>query len=170
MAERFREALGIMQRIDVPVVALGGGVLIANFELEKQGFWYANVTKNAKRFSDSVLPLAVGIVGIITRQPLLQKMILIAGMLAIKDAYMEYMAKEPWVRANSGEELEIWNFDASSEVSVVIDGSPVSFTATPTTDSNGYAKVTLPSAMDSGLHRIVVYTAGGKAWAGFVVV
>jgi hypothetical protein len=52
----------------------------------------------------------------------------------------------------------------------VIDGAEVAFATRPTTDANGYAKITLPSAMSSGLHTIVVWTEGSKAWAGYAVV
>ena len=166
MAEVLRQ----ITRIDIPTTLVGGACLIGSYEARKQDFWYKNVTKNVRRFDDAVLPIAVGIVGIIIRQPVLQKMLVLGFMVAIKDAYLEYYAKEPWVRANSETELEMWNFDASSVVHVVIDGSEVTFSTAPTTDANGYAKVTLPSAMAAGLHRVVVWTEGGKAWAGFVVV
>jgi hypothetical protein len=90
-------------------------------------------------------------------------------MLAIKDAYNEAM-KTPFAYADDASTIEIWGFDASKPVHVVIDGAEVSFSTRPTTDANGYAKITLPSAMSAGLHTLVVWTEGGKAWAGPAVV
>ncbi len=162
------QVLERIRRIDVPTTALGAAMLIASFEARKQAVWYQSVTKNVGRFDDSVIPLAVGVVGMITNQPLLERMIIVGLMLAINDSYLEWLAKEPYVKALDASTLELTNFDASSNVHIIVDGSPVTITPTPTTDANGYAKVTLPSALASGTHRIVVYTEGGKAFAGFV--
>jgi len=164
------EVLAAVRRIDVPTTALGAACLIGSYELRKQAFWYRYVTKQVGRFDESVLPLAVGIAGVITRNALLQKMLIVGLMLAINDAYLDYVAKEPWVVAKDASTLQLKNFDAGSRVHVVIDGAEVSFTTAPTTDSAGNATVTLPSPMSSGLHKLVVYTEGGKGWAGYVVV
>jgi hypothetical protein len=165
MAQVLRE----VTRIDIPTTILGGALLIGTEELPKQSFWYKNVTKYAKRFDESVLPIAVGVVGVVIRQDVLRKMLIVGLMLAIKDAYNEAM-KTPFVYADDASTIEIWGFDASSGVHVVIDGTEVTFTTRPTTDANGYAKITLPSAMSAGLHTLVVWTEGGKAWAGPAVV
>ena len=165
MAQVLRE----ITRIDVPTTLLGGALLIGTKELQKQAFWYKNVTKFAKRFDDSVLPIAVGVVGIVIRQDALRRMLVLGLMLAIKDAYDEAM-KSPFVYANDASTIEIWGFDASKPVHVVIDGTEVAFATRPTTDANGYAKITLPSAMSAGLHTLVVWTEGSKAWAGYAVV
>jgi len=162
------EVLQRLRRIDVPTTALGAAMLIASFEARKQAVWYQSVTKNVGRFDDSIIPIAVGVVGMITNQPLLERMIIVGLMLAIHDSYLEWLAKEPYVKAIDASTLELTNFDASSAVHAVVDGKPVSFATAPTTDSNGYAKVTLPSALASGTHRIVVWTEGGKAFAGFI--
>jgi hypothetical protein len=165
MAQVLRE----ITRIDVPTTLLGGALLIGAKELPKQAFWYKSVTKYARRFDDAVLPTAVGVVGVVLRQDTLRRMLVLGLMLAIKDAYAEAM-KEPFVYATDASTIEIWGFDASKPVHVVIDGAEVAFATRPTTDANGYAKITLPSAMSSGLHTIVVWTEGSKAWAGYAVV
>jgi hypothetical protein len=165
MAQVLRE----VTRIDVPTTLLGGALLIGAEELRKQGFWYKSVTKYTRRFDEAVLPIAVGVVGIIIRQDTLRRMLVLGLMVAIKDAYDEAM-KAPFVYADDASTLEIWGFDASKPVHVVIDGTEVSFTTRPMTDTNGYAKITLPTAMSSGLHTLVVWTEGTKAWAGYAVV
>lgn len=160
----------VLRRIDLTTTALVAGVYLGQEILPEQSFWYKNVTINAKHFDPAALPLAVGVIGFLTRKPPLDKMLIIGLAEAIRDTYKAFVAKKPFVVAKDASTLNIENFDASSAVSVVIDGKPVSFTTAPTTDANGKAAITLPSAMTSGTHKVVVYTAGGASWAGIVVV
>jgi len=164
MAEVLRQ----ITRIDIPTTVLGGGLLIAAKELRKQSIWYKNVTKYAGRFDEATLPIAAGVVGTVIRQPVLQKMLIVGLMISIKNAYDEF-TKEPWVYAPDALTLECKYFDANSRVNVVIDGATVSFATEPTTDANGYAKITLPTAIEAGVHTVIVWTGGGKAWSGIVV-
>ena len=160
----------VLRRIDLTTTALVAGVYIGQEVLPEQGFWYKNVTVNAKHFDPAALPLAVGLVGFLTRRPPFDKMLIIGLAEAIRDTYRAYVAKKPIVVAKDASTLYIENFDANSAVSVVIDGKPVTFTTPPTTDASGKATITLPSPMASGVHKVVVYTAGGASWAGVAVV
>ncbi|MEM4451459.1 MAG: hypothetical protein QXF74_05655 [Nitrososphaerota archaeon] len=157
----------VIRRLDITTTVLGGAVLIGEKELRKLAPYYKNVYKYTKWFDDAVLPLAVGAVGVAIRQSLLQKMFVLGLMQAIRGAYDGFVAKEPFVYASDSTTLEIWNFDANETPRLIVDGSPI--TVNVTTDSNGYAKITLPSALSSGVHAIAVATSS-KAWGGLVVV
>lgn len=160
---------GLARRIDIGTTVLGGGVLIAEDELVKQKTWYDNVVKNLKYFHNTALPIAIGVVGLfVPRYAMLAKMLIVAGMQAIYDAYVAYVAKRPWVTAKDASTLLLENFDANTTVRVFIDGEEVTFTTPPTTDDAGKAEVTLPSAMTTGIHEVVVIA--GKGWVGYVVV
>ncbi|MEM1925383.1 MAG: hypothetical protein QXH44_09980 [Pyrobaculum sp.] len=156
----------VIRRLDITTTVLGGAVLIGEKELRKLAPYYKNVYKYTRWFDDAVLPLAVGAVGVAVRQPLLQKMFILGLMQAIRGAYDGFVAKEPFVYADSST-IEIWNFDAGETPKVIIDGSSV--TVNVTTDSNGYAKITLPSELSAGVHAVAVATSK-KAWGGLVVV
>lgn len=157
----------VIRRLDITTTVLGGAVLIGEKELRKLAPYYKNVYKYTRWFDDAVLPLAVGAVGVAIRQPLLQKMFVLGLMQAIRGAYDGFVAKEPFVYASDSSTIEIWNFDAGETPKVIIDGSSV--TVNVTTDNAGYAKISLPSALSSGIHAVAVATSK-KAWGGLVVV
>lgn len=161
---------GLARRIDIGTTVLGGGVLIAEDELVKQKTWYDNVVKNLRHFHNTALPIAIGVVGLfVPRYAMLAKMLILAGMQAIYDAYVAYIAKRPFVVAKDSKTLSLENFDANKTVEVYIDGERVDFGGTPpTTDEAGKAEVTLPSDMTTGVHEVVVIA--GKGWVGYVVV
>jgi len=163
--EKITEAI---KRIDVTTVATGGACFIGAYELQKNKQWYDYVVKYTKRFNEAVLFAVVGVIGlVVSRLAPLSKMLVVACMLAIRDAYIEYVAKRPWVTLKDASTLEIENFDPNTEVTVYVDGSQVSFQTAPTTDASGKAEITLPSALESGVHEITVIA--GKSWTGFVV-
>ncbi|MEM4489222.1 MAG: hypothetical protein QXK88_10610 [Desulfurococcaceae archaeon] len=157
----------VIRRLDITTTVLGGAILIGEKELRKLAPYYKNVYKFTRWFDDAVLPLVVGAIGVAIRQPLLQKMFVLGLMQAIKGAYDGFVAKEPFVYASDSSTIEVWNFDAGEVPRLVIDGSVVSVTAT--TDNTGYAKISLPSALSSGIHAVAVATSK-KAWGGLVVV
>lgn len=161
--ESIRAVLG---RINVGSVALGAALLIAPKELRKQAVWYNNVTKNVRRYDDAVLAVAVGLVGAITRNDLLQRALIYGLAFSIKDIYDEMVAKEPFVVMTT-DYVEGWNFDANETVTLIVDGRAVPDTIT--TDANGHFKYTPAAKYASGTHDIVVATSR-KAFSAKVAI
>ncbi len=161
--ETIRTLIG---RINVGSVALGAALLIAPKELRKQAMWYNSVTKNVRRYDDAVLGIAVGLVGAIARQELLERAIIYGLAFAIRDVYDEMIAKEPFVVMQTGY-IEGWNFDANSPVTIVVDGATI--TDRIATDANGYFKYTPATPFTAGVHDIVV-TTPTKAFGGKVAI
>ena len=155
------EVLNAFRRINIGSVALGSALLIGPKELRKQAFWYGNVTKFTKRYDDATLGIAVGLVGIVTGQEILERGLVWGLALAIKDVYEDMVAKTPFVYV-SPSQVEGWNFDANANVELYIDGRKV--TDTITTDANGYFKYTPATALASGSHTVVAVTPN-KAYA-----
>jgi hypothetical protein len=160
------EVLGALKRINVGSVALGSALIIAPKELRKQKFWYSNVTKLTKRYDDAVISVAVGLVGIVTGQELLERALVWGLAFAIDDIYEDMVAKTPFVYVTSTN-VEGWNFDANAHVDLYIDGQPVRDTIT--TDANGYFKYTPSTALASGSHTVVAVTPN-KAYSETVAI
>jgi hypothetical protein len=135
---------------------LGSVLLIAPKELRKQAFWYTNVTKTAKRYDGAVLAIAVGLVGAVTRQELLQRALVWGLAITINEIYDDTIAKKPFVLVQSNQ-IEGWNFDPNENVILIVDGTQVRETVT--TDANGYFKYTPATALASGTHTIVAATS-----------
>jgi hypothetical protein len=150
------EVLNAFRRINIGSVALGSALLIASKELRKQTFWYNNVTKLTKRYDNAVLGIAIGLVGIVTGQELLERGLVWGLAFAISDIYEEMVAKTPFIYVTS-QQVEGWNFDANAQVTLYIDGEPVRDTIT--TDANGYFKYTPSTALASGSHTVVAVTS-----------
>lgn len=150
--ETVRNLLG---RVNIGSAVLGGALLIAPKELRKQAMWNTNVTKLVRRYDDAVLAFAVGLIGAVTRQDLLQRAMIYALAFSINDVYAEMVAKEPFIVVQSGS-IEGFNFDANASVELYIDGSKV--TATITSDANGHFTYTPSTALASGTHTVVALT------------
>jgi len=160
------EVLNAFRRINIGSVALGSALLIATKELRKQAFWYGNVTKFTKRYDDATLGIAVGLVGIVTGQELLERGLVWGLALAVKDVYEDMVAKAPFVYVTASQ-IEGWNFDANTQVKVYIDGREIQ--AEIVTDANGHFKYTFPTALYSGSHTIVAVTPN-KAYSETVAI
>jgi len=150
------------------------GIGISGFSLvgeraldENVAMWHKWMGK-LRQVRKGVLPTIVGVVGVGTG--FLSEEPLTTGLANMIDGAFEFfIEKKPFVYAPDASTLEIFNFDANADVSITIDGSAVSFSTAPKTDADGYAKITLPSAMASGKHEVIVKTSK-KAWYGFVAV
>jgi len=160
------EVLNAFKRINIGSVALGSALLVATKELRKQAFWYGNVTKLAKRYDDAVLGIAVGLVGMVTNQEILERGLVWGLALAVKDVYEDMVAKTPFVYVTSSQ-IEGWNFDANAPVTLFIDGNQV--TGRIETDANGYFKYTPDTALASGSHTVVAVTYN-KAYSETVAI
>jgi len=137
--------------------------------LKNKGF-VNSVVKNLKQWSKPVLYFGISLViFIIAGERLTEGRLALAGRavrsigsLGIKYAIHYGVREEPFLVPLDLQTIEVFNLDPNANITVVVDGSEVSFSTTPTTDGNGYAKITLPSALSEGTHKILVHT-GFKA-------
>ncbi|RLG81363.1 MAG: hypothetical protein DRO40_09770 [Thermoprotei archaeon] len=140
-------------------------------EARKNGQIYDSLYKNMKQWTEPILLTGISLVAYILVAPRLRgqyvelavRIIRAVGDLGVMKAWEQGLKDEPFLVVNSSSEIEVFNLDADANVKVYIDGSEVTFQTAPKTDANGYAKITLPSAMSTGTtHKILVHT-GFKA-------
>ncbi len=134
---------------------------------------YYKFTSKIEKLDDGVIPAVYGLVGGLVADrfelPGWDGALSVGIAEVLKGVYARYVAKEPIVVALDASTLEVYNLDPNAEVKVTIDGTAVSFQTAPKTDSNGYAKITLPSPMAAGKHEVVVMTTKKAAYAKVVV-
>ena len=136
-------------------------------EAMKNAGFVSAVVKNLKQWSEPILfwgiSLAVWILAGNRIPQLAARAIRAAGSLGIMKAIGYGIRDYPFAVLIDAQTLEVFNLDPNATVKVIIDGSEVSFQTAPATDGNGYAKITLPSALDTTkTHKILVHT-GFKA-------
>lgn len=145
------------------MVLVGGKYVYENFGLVHKYLGYA------RNCNEAILPLTYGLIGSVVGLPGSEES-LVVGIAKGLDGVMDaFVLKKPFAYAKDASTIEAFNLDANSAVEVYVDGSKVSFTTPPTTDSNGNVVITLPSPMSAGRHDVIVKTSV-KAWAGSVAV
>lgn len=140
--------------------------------MKNQGF-VNTVLKNLKMWSKPVLYFGVSLaIFVVAGERLTQERLALAGRavrsigsLGIKYALHYGLREEPFLVPLDTQTIEVFNLDPNANVKVIIDGSEMSFTTAPTTDANGYAKITLPSTLGEGVHKILVHTGFKAAYA-----
>ena len=130
-------------------------------ELKKQSFM-VQVVKTLKHYTDAVLGVAISAISIAVaaaRMPeLAVRAVRVIGSYGVYKALNKLARREPSVVITATDTVEVINLDANKTVEVWMDGSKVSFATAPTTDANGNASITLPSALSAGVHKIMVNT------------
>jgi len=146
----------------------GGTMYVFEFgvaELKKQSFM-AGLIKTLKHYTDSVLAIAISAISIAVaaaRMPeFAVRAVRVIGSYGVYKALNKLTRREPSVVLTATNTVDVINLDANKTVEVWVDGSKVSFTTAPTTDANGNASITLPSALTAGTHQVLVHT-GFKA-------
>ena len=141
-------------------------------ELKKQSFMWPLI-KSFKQYFEPAMDVIISLVTYFAlrstmgeRIPVLAyRAIRAGGSYGVYDAFATVIRDKPKVVITAPNTVEVFNLDPSQTVSVKIDGSAVSFTTPPTTDGNGYAKITLPSALAEGVHTVQVSTNVKCAYA-----
>jgi hypothetical protein len=150
-------------------IAVEGGVMSA-YEygvsyLKKQKFMFG-VIKTLKNWTDTVLALIVSVVAYALLANTLPeygvRAVRVLGSWGVKEAILVGIRHRPGVVISATNTVEVFGLDGGKEVEVWVDGSRVSFSTPPKTDANGYAKITLPSALSAGVHKVLAHT-GFKA-------
>jgi hypothetical protein len=134
-------------------------------ELKKQSFM-AGIIKTLKHYTDAVLAIAISAISIAVaaaRMPeFAVRAVRVIGSFGVYKALNKLTRREPSVVLTDTSTIDVINLDANKTVEVWVDGSKVTFTTAPTTDANGKASITLPSALAAGAHQVLVHT-GFKA-------
>jgi len=144
--------------------------------LKNKGF-VDSVVKNLKMWAKPVLYFGVSlVVFVLAGDKLVQGRLALAGRavraigsLGIKYAIHYGVREIPFLVPLDTQTIEVYNLDPNETVKVIIDGSEVSFSTAPTTDGNGYAKITLPSALEEGTHKILAHTGFKAVYAEIYV-
>lgn len=130
-------------------------------QLKKQSFMVGMI-KTLKQYTDGVLAVGLSAVSIAlaaARMPeIAVRAVRVIGSLGVKKLIENLACMKPAVIALDTSNIEAFCLDASKTVNVFVDESEVSFQTPPTTDSKGYVKITLPSPLSKGSHKILVHT------------
>ncbi len=127
---------------------------------------YLGYLRQAK---DMVVPLAYSAVGMVMNLPGADDAMAVGIASGLRGAFDAFIFKKPFAYAKDASTIEVFNLDANATITVIIDGSEVSFSTAPTTDANGNATITLPTALSAGKHDLIVKTTK-KAFYGAIVV
>jgi len=165
----------IIEKLRAKVTSVGIGGASGGLALTLNDALYENIPfvhkylGELRHAKDFVVPTAVGIAGLALDIEGVDSAITVGVAEGIKGAFDIFVFKRPFAFAKDSTTLKVFNLDPNEAVEVWVDGSKVSFTTAPTTDSAGNATITLPTALASGKHEIVVKTSK-KAFYGYVAV
>ena len=137
-------------------------------ELKKQSFM-TGLVKTLKHYTDAVLAIAISAISIAVaaaRMPeFAVRAVRVIGSYGVYKALSKLTRREPSIVLTDTSTVDVINLDPNKTVEVWVDGSKVSFTTAPTTDANGNASITLPSALAAGTHKVMVNTGFKAAFA-----
>jgi hypothetical protein len=168
VAEALR---GIIEKIREK--AIGSG--IAGLSLVLNDVMYENIAFVHKylgylrQAKDCVVPLGYGAVGLGFNLMGSDEALTVGIASGLKGVFDALVFKKPFAFAKDPSTIQVYNLDPNDTIQVIVDGSAVTFATAPMTDSNGNATITLPSALASGKHEIIVKTSK-KAFYGAVAV
>lgn len=169
MAEVVRRAGEMLQpwamAVGIEGVAMFG-IDYALKELKKQKF-FVTVKKTLKNYTEPAVAIGISLVSIAIASAELPELVVRAiraiGSWGVYKALLRLINVEPYVMVADPSTIEAWGLDTSKAVNIYIDASAVTVTAT--TDSKGYVKVTLPSALTEGTHQVMIHTGFKSAFS-----
>jgi hypothetical protein len=170
MATPLRPAIspGQLQAYGIAVGIEGGTMAAYEYGisyLKKQKFMFGTI-KVLKNWTDTVLAVVISIVAYILLANMLPehgvRAIRVLGSWGVKEAILVGIRHRPVAVLTANNTVEVFGLDASKTVEVWVDGSKVSFETAPSTDGAGYAKITLPTTLTAGAHKVLAHT-GFKA-------
>jgi hypothetical protein len=153
--------------------AIGSGV--AGLTLVLGDVAYENVALihkslgNLRQAKDAVIPTAFGVIGLALNLVGAEDSLAVGVAKALKGVFDALIFKKPFAFAKDAKTIEVFGLDPNEDVQVIIDGSAVSFTTPPTTDSNGHVVIELPTELSAGKHELIVRTSK-KAFYGAIAV
>jgi len=134
-------------------------------ELKKQP-WMVDFIKSTKQYFEAAMDVIISVLiyfalryTIGERLPVLvYRAVRAGGSFGVYDAFAVTIKDKPKVVITDAKTVEAFNLDPNANVSIYVDGSAVSLPSPVTTDGNGYAKITLPSALSEGVHKVLVHS------------
>ena len=168
MSEQLSAIVEKLKEKGIGSVVAGGVKIVDDMVFENYAPYhkYLGMLRQAR---NGLLPFALGVVGAVVDIPYTEESLTVGIADLLKGAYDALVAKKPFVYAKDSKTIEVFGLDTNEDVTVIVDGSAVSFTTPPKTDGNGYASITLPTELSAGRHDIIVRTSK-KAVYGIVVV
>jgi len=161
-------AVELLRSWAVAVGIEGGTMYLYEFgvaELKKQSFM-SGLIKTLKHYTDAVLGVAISAISIAVaaaRMPeFAVRAVRVIGSYGVYKALNKLTRREPSVVLTATNTVDVINLDPNKTVEVWVDGTKQTFSTAPTTDANGNASITLPSALAAGAHQVLVHT-GFKA-------
>jgi len=148
---------------------VGGLTLILNDTLYENVSFIHKYLGYLRQAKDMVVPMSYSLIGMVMNLPGADESLSIGIASGLKGVFDAFVFKKPFAYAKDASTIEVFNLDANETITVIIDGSEVSFSTEPTTDANGNATIKLPSALSSGKHDLIVRTSK-KAFYGAIVV
>jgi len=138
-------------------------------ELKKQPWMYEFI-RSTKQYFEAAMDVLISVLVYFSLRytvgdqlpVIVYRAIRAGGSYGVYQAFGVTIKDIPKVVITDAQTIEVFNLDGTKPVEVWIDGSKVQFSTPPTTNSDGYAKITLPSALSEGVHSILVHT-GFKA-------
>ena len=118
----------------------------------RQNFYV--IDKNVKQWSEPLTKFGIGLGTEVISDVLPERMKDAGGVIsgrALENVLEIVIDKKPYIVALDSSTIEFYNFDPSATITYSIDGGA---NATISTDANGYAKLTLTTALASGKHDI----------------
>jgi hypothetical protein len=147
--------------------AVASGVSLADKALYDNVAMYHKAMGNLRHFKDGVVPLAYAFIAGALNFYGWDDAITIGIYKELEGVYEAFVRKSPFCFASDASTIKCFNLDPNASVSLKIDGSSVSVSAS--TDANGNVTISLSSPMSAGKHEIQVATSK-KAFYGFVAV
>jgi len=138
-------------------------------ELKKQSFMF-DFVKMTKQYYEAAMDVVISVLVYFALRytmgeslpNLVYRAIRAGGSYGVFDAFATTIRDKPKVVITDTSTVEVFNLGGAREVEVWIDGAKVQFGTPPRTNSDGYAKITLPSPLSEGVHTILVHD-GAKA-------
>jgi hypothetical protein len=149
--------------------AVAGGVKIIDDAVFENVAVYHKYLGMLRQVRSGVIPAVVGVVGVLGNIPYTEESLAVGIADLLKGAYDALVAKKPFAYAKDSTTIKVFGLDANENITVIIDGSAISFTTPPKTDGYGNAEITLPSALSSGRHDLIAKTTKKAVYAIIVV-
>lgn len=169
MAEVARRTGEILQPWAIAVGVEGTSMFLVDYglrEAKKQKF-FVSIKKTLKNWTEPVLAIGISFGAIALAYAEMPdtavRAVRVIGSWGVYKALLRLVNVEPYVMVTDASTIEAWGLDTSKPVELYVDATKV--TVNVTTDSKGYVKITLPSALTEGTHQVMIHTGFRSAFS-----